>query len=136
MQIRSIQRAFVHAVLLGLIVVSMRVFATQPSMSLKVELQAAMQNYIEDRLVDGEYLYLDTTNGVVARARPSAAHPIILAVKNGYILCSDFRTSAGTALNIDFFLARVDEEFVVFSHSVEERAKVKELMKAGLAKRL
>ena len=84
----------------------MRVNADNSGNQLKFDLQAAMQNYIEDRLVDGEYLYLDADNGVVARARPSAAHPTILQIKNGYILCSDFRTSAGEALNVDFFLAR------------------------------
>ena len=136
MSVRSIHSAFVHIFALGLVVVSMPVNADNSGNQLKFDLQAAMQNYIEDRLVDGEYLYLDADNGVVARARPSAAHPTILQIKNGYILCSDFRTSAGEALNVDFFLARVGEEYVVFSHSVQERMKIKKLMKAGLAKKM
>jgi len=131
-----IRKIFVRFVLLGLIAIPLTVAANDSQHQLKFELQASMQNYIEDRLVDGEYLYLDTTNGAVARARPSTAHPTILAVKDGYILCADFRTRAGENLNVDFFVTEVDSEYVVFSHTVEDRGKVKMLMKQGLAKKL
>jgi hypothetical protein len=108
----------------------------QSDVATKLKLQAAMQTYIEEKLVDGKFLYLDSITGVVSKARPGTAHPTILAVKNGHVLCADFRTSDGRTLNVDFFVSEINGEYAVYSHSVEHRSRIKRLMKAGLARKI
>lgn len=105
------------------------------SLSEKASLQAAMQRHIENTLVKGRYLHLDGESGEIHALRPLAAHPEILQMGEYFVLCADFQAEDGSEVNIDFFLARKGQSFVVFDEQVENRELVLRLIKSGKAKR-
>lgn len=102
------------------------------SLSDRASLQAAMQRHIDNALVDGHYLYLDDSAGLVRKLRPMSAHPVILRMGPYFVLCADFRGEEGEDVNVDFYIARkTGRAFVVFDEQVENRAVIKRMMRAG-----
>ena len=99
----------------------------------KIQLQAAMQMSIGRKLVDGQYLYFDVNKDKVEILHPVQAHPMILQMDAHYILCSDFRNSDGKKVNIDFYVTRAENKFVVFDTVVNNRKPIQRMMKAGRA---
>jgi hypothetical protein len=97
----------------------------------KAELQAAMFHHIDQQLVDGSFLWLHASEGRVTRLAPAKAHPKILRMGDHFVLCVDFRDEQGKDVNVDFFVARSSETFVVFHTEIENRNVVRGLMKAG-----
>ena len=102
----------------------------------KAALQAAMQRHIDRSLVNGAYLHLDFDSGDVRKLHPVKAHPMILQMGEYFVLCSDFRDKTGKMVNIDFYLARQERSYVVFRSMVDDRGKLKRLMKMRKIKRL
>ena len=101
------------------------------SLTDKVSLQAVMQQHIDSQLVDGAYLRLETDTGEVVPLYPDTAHTIIFEMGEHCVLCYDFRDGEGSAVNVDFYLARADSSFVVFHTSIGDRSTLKMLMKEG-----
>lgn len=99
----------------------------------KAALQAAMQRYIDRHLVDGTYLYMDEKAGEVRALYPQKAHPLILRMGKYFILCSDFRDADNKAVNVDFYMARNGNDFVVFHRSMDDDALIHRLMGEGKA---
>lgn len=97
----------------------------------KVSLQAGMQRHIDRSLVDGTYLHLDPDTGNVVGLHPVTAHPMILRMGKFYVLCSDFKDDAGKDVNVDFYVARRGNGYVVFHSAVGQRDRLEKLMKAG-----
>ena len=102
----------------------------------KAALQAAMQQHIDRNLVDGTYLYLDEMSGKVQPLYPQKAHPVILRMGDYFILCSDFRDASNAAVNIDFYLARNGDKYVVFHKSMDNDKLVHRLISEGKAEPL
>jgi len=102
----------------------------------KAALQAAMQQHIDRNLVDDAYLHLNLETGEVRALRPATAHPIILRMGEYFVLCEDFRDAEGNAVNVDFFLARQGDTYVVFHSLIDDRDELRALMKKGMVKRL
>lgn len=105
----------------------------QLTTSEKILLQATMQRSIASHLVDGEYFYFDTAAAKVRVLYPAKTHPMILRMGQHFILCTNFRKSDGTPVNVDFYITRQDDNFVVFDTVVANRAPIKKLMQDGLA---
>ncbi|MDX1402238.1 MAG: hypothetical protein R3245_09975 [Kiloniellales bacterium] len=101
----------------------------------KAALQAAMQRHIDRNLVNGVFLYLDTTNGEVRDLYPSKAHSVILRMGDYFVLCSDFRDKDGKSVNVDFYLARDGDRYVVFHSAIDDRRILKGLLSEGKAER-
>jgi len=102
----------------------------------KAVLQAAMQQHIDRNLVNGAYLNLDLDAGIVQSLRPAKAHTMILKMGDHVVLYSDFRDSQGNLVNIDFYLVRRDRSYVVFHSAVDDRNKLRHLMKIGKVRQL
>jgi len=102
----------------------------------KASLQAAMQQHINRNLVNDAYLQLNMETGEVRPLHPVTAHPIILKMGEYFVLCADFRDEKGNSVNVDFYLARQDQSYVVFHSAVDERDQLMALMKQGKAERL
>lgn len=98
----------------------------------KIMLQATMQQAISDNLVDGKYFYFDAKAAKVNALYPAQNHPIILRMGEHFILCTDFRTSNGKSVNVDFYISRKGDSFVVFDTVVANRAPIERMMKAKL----
>jgi len=97
----------------------------------KAGLQAAMQRHIDRQLVDGAFLHLDLKTGAVKHLHPVNAHPVILRMGKHYVLCFNFRDDKGKTVEIDFYLARKANSYVVFNTAVSSRRLLKRLMAAG-----
>lgn len=109
--------------------------ATQSvSTSDRIRLQATMQQSINQKLVDGKYFYFDAANSKVQSVYPAKTHPMILSFGKHFVLCTNFRTKQGKEVNVDFYIARSGEGFVVFDTLVDDRAPLHKLMKAGQVK--
>ena len=103
----------------------------------KAALQAAMQQHIDRSLVDGAYPYLDEKAGNIRALYPQKAHAMILRMGEYFVLCSDFRDENNMEVNIDFYLARSDDnDYVVFRAMVDDRALLRQWMRDGKAERL
>ncbi len=101
------------------------------SASDKAALQATMHKEIDRQLIAGKYLDFDLDTQKISTLYPAKTHPMILAMDDHFILCTDFRDSAGKSVNVDFYVARNDDSFVVFKTVIDERDVIKKLMKAG-----
>ena len=102
-----------------------------PKIAEKVALQAAMQRHIDDLVVDGAYLYLDRKTGKVRKLQPRSAHPIILAIGKYFVLCSEFQDETGKAANVDFYIARRNQTYIVFQSVVDDRNQLNHFRKSG-----
>ena len=97
----------------------------------KTGLQAAMQRHVDRQSVDGAYLHHDGAAGEVKRLHPVTAHPMILQMGENFVMCFDFRDSAEKKAEVDFYLARKGDTFVVFHAAVANRELLHRLMQAG-----
>lgn len=99
-------------------------------------MQAAMQRHIDRTLVNGAYLHLDMNTGEVHLLYPAQAHTTVLSMGDYFVLCSDFRDAADGSVNVDFYLAREDDRFVVFHSVVDDRDVLRQWLREGKARRL
>ncbi len=122
----------------GLMALALAVLPSQASETLttteRMQLQAAMQYSIYQKLVDGRYFYFDSKTANVATLYPAKAHPVIMQMGAHYILCSDFRDTNGKPVNVDFYVARKGSGFVVFDTVVDDHASLERQVKAGRAR--
>lgn len=97
----------------------------------KVQLQSAMAAHIERNMVDGVIPHVLLKDGVVVDLVPTKAHPMILSFGERYVLCTDFRDPEGRFVNVDFYVAKGSEGYVIFQTEIDNRASLEALMKAG-----
>ena len=123
------------SVICGLALVVSLVAATSPGHSARVgekaALQATMQQHIDRNLVKGAFLHLDTETGQVRRLYPLRAHPMILRMGEYFVLCSDFRDVAGKSVNVDFYVARDADSYVIFHSAVDDRGSLERWLSEG-----
>ncbi|MEM7269845.1 MAG: hypothetical protein AAF401_11395 [Pseudomonadota bacterium] len=110
--------------------------AVEDTTVLKAELQAAMQRHIDRSSIDGALPYMNLDTGEIEPLYPTEAHPLILEMAGGFIMCADLRTSAGEKRLVDFYVAPSGKRFKIIRTEVDNRAPLKALMSAGKAKRL
>ena len=99
----------------------------------RVALQAAMFQYIDQQVVNGEYLNIDLSTGKVEQLAPSKAHPMLVRIDDKFVLCTDFFDKAGKPINVDFYTARRGNSFVVFHTEINNRDPLKKLMRENVA---
>ena len=99
----------------------------------KAALQAAMQQHIDRNLVEGAFLHLDMDTGQVRRLYPVSPHPVILRMGDYFILCSNFRDAAGESVNVDFYVARNADSYVIFHTAVDDRLMLERWLSDGVA---
>lgn len=102
----------------------------------KAKLQAAMQQHIQRNLVNGAILQLDINTGDVRQLYPTQAHPMVIAMGDNFVLCTDLRDKAGNAMPLDLYMAPSGRSFTVFHTEIGNRAPLKKFMNGGLAKPL
>ena len=123
----------VFPILFALVLWPVGASANEPlSLTDRTILQATMQLAIDRLTVDGEYLAFDPETGDVRTLYPAKNHPMIMRMGEHFILCSDFRDDKGQNVNIDFYLRRKDNTFIIFHKAVDQRQIVKKLMKKGV----
>jgi hypothetical protein len=131
---------YLRSIALGLIFgifASSHSFADQAiGLSEKAMLQATMQKHIDDQLINGAYLHLDKKSGQVRELYPVTAHPMIMRMAKYFVLCSHFQDENSNEINVDFYIARRGNVFLVFQSLVDERTALTKLIKAGKVSRV
>lgn len=102
----------------------------------KARLQAAMQQHIQRHVVDGAILHFDADTGEVRPLYPTKAHPMVIAMGEHFILCTDLRDKSGAEMPLDLYMARKGRSYVVFHSEINNRAPLQRLLKKGLARPL
>lgn len=108
---------------------------------LKAELQAAIQTHIDRSAIDGALPFMNLETGKVEPLYPTEAHPLILTmgesfVGESFVLCADLRTADGAKRIVDFYLTHAGKRYKIIRTEIDNRAPLKALMSAGIAKRL
>lgn len=121
----------------GALLVGVRpVLAADPEATVRVKLQSFLQAHVDRLLVDGAFLWLDLPTGEVRKLYPTTAHPMIMAFGANYVLCSEFRDSAGKPVEMDFYTAVRGHGHVVFRTEIANRGPLMALMDKGKVQRL
>lgn len=102
----------------------------------RARLQAAMQRHIEHQVVDGAILHFDTETGDVKPFYPTQAHPMVIAMGNHFVLCTDLRDKSGKTMPLDLYMARKGRSFVVFHSEINNRSPLQRLLEKGIARPL
>jgi hypothetical protein len=132
----AVLRTFLLCLTLVPLSISMAFAGQKMDIGEKVRLQASMQTHIEARLIGGAYLHVQQKTGEVRQLYPVAAHPMILQMGAYFVLCSDFRDTDGKPANVDFYMARRGNGFVVFDTLIDDRTGLRRLMKSGKVSRV
>ena len=103
---------------------------------LKAELQAAMQRHLDRSSIDGALPFMNLETGEVEPLYPTESHPLILTIGDSFVLCADLRTAEGVKRIVDFYLTPAGKRYKIIRMEVDNRAPLKALMTAGVAKRL
>ncbi len=100
----------------------------------KARLQAAMQLHIERHVVAGAILHFDTQTGEVRPLYPTKAHPMVIAMGDYFVLCTDLRDASGRKMPLDLYMARQGRNYVVFHSEIGNRTPLQRLLKKGVAR--
>jgi len=128
----------IHTSVRALAVAALLAVGSTPAWSLdlstKAGLQAAMETYVEQQMVDGKFLYLDKQNGQAKTLHPVTAHPMVFTMGANYVLCFDFRDDQGKDVNLDLYMARKGNSFVVFNTEVADHQMLEKFIAEGKVK--
>ena len=102
----------------------------------KARLQAAMQQHIQRQVVDGAILHFDADTGEVRPLYPTKAHPMVIAMGDHFVLCTDLRDKSGKEMPLDLYMARKGRSYVVFHSEINNRTPLQSLLKRGIARPL
>ncbi|MGI9420535.1 MAG: hypothetical protein ACR2RA_22155 [Geminicoccaceae bacterium] len=102
----------------------------------KARLQAAMQQHIQQQVVDGAILHFDTGTGRVTPLYPTQAHPMVIAMGDHFVLCTDLRDKSGKSMPLDLYMTRKGRSYVVFHSEIDNRKPLQRLLKKGIARPL
>lgn len=102
----------------------------------KARLQAAMQQHIQRHVVEGAILHFDPATGEARPLYPTTAHPMVIAMGDHFVLCTDLRDKSGKQMPLDLYMARKGRSYVVFHTEIDNRAPLQRLLKKGIAKPL
>lgn len=97
----------------------------------KAAMQSAMFQHIDRQLVEGRYYDVNLKSGDVRPLVPQKNHPMVLRMGEHYVLCTDFKTTSGDSVNVDFYASRRGKSFVIFRTEIDNRSPLEALMKAG-----
>jgi hypothetical protein len=101
------------------------------SQSEQVALQAAMQRHIDGVSVNGAVLQIAPDNLQVVEYFLKTAHPKMMRMNDKVILCADFVDAAGKPHMGNFYMAKRDNDYVVFQTSFDSDPILEKLMKEG-----
>jgi hypothetical protein len=100
-----------------------------PLNSEKLALKAKVVRHIEAHTEGGTYLFVDAEDTKLIKLKFLAMHPVVFAHPDGtYVLCADFENANGDKVLIDYYLRKIDQDYVVLS-SLEGKRSI--LMRIG-----
>jgi len=100
--------------------------------SIRTELQVAMQRHVDRNLVAGAVLHIDLESGALKEYFPTAAHPMIMASEDYFVVCADLVDAEGNQFDVDYYLAKTERGYKVVRTEIDNRSELKDLVSAGL----
>ena len=100
------------------------------------ELQIAMQQHIEQEKIDGAILNINFDTGEVERLFPVEAHPMVIELANGYVLCADLAREDGTTVPLDVYMVPDGGDLIIFDTVIANRGPLARLIRSGKATRI
>ena len=100
-------------------------------MSVRTDLQVAMQRYIDRSLIDGAIVDIDAESGAMRHLFPVKAHPMVMKADDYFVLCAHLSDPNGQEFEVDYYLIETDIGFRVFRVEVDNREVLHDLMAAG-----
>ena len=98
----------------------------------QIRLQVAMQEFVDERTVDGAYSYIDGESAKLRTVYPANVHPMVLAYGDDYFVCSELVDETGESLTADFLVRKIGDEYRVVQFILDNRPLVSAAMsKAG-----
>ncbi len=105
--------------------------AADISTEVMVRLQVAMQEFIDERTVDGAYSYIDAESAQLRTVYPANVHPMVLAYGDDYFVCSELVDETGENLTADFLVRQIGDEYRVVQFILDDRPLVSAAMSKG-----
>ena len=100
------------------------VLAAGTSADVQVQVQSAMQLYIDQISIGGSYTYVDAKSRKYRTLYPANAHPFVVTIGEDYFVCSEMVDGAGTTLTADFLVREIDKQYRVVQMIVDDRPLV------------
>lgn len=99
--------------------------------TIRVELQASMQRYIDRHTQSGLFPVLSFETGDIHDYTPTKAHSVIFRGEEFFVLCSEMKTPDGRSTPVDYYMIETSRGFKVFKTEVDNRKPLQKLMKMG-----
>ncbi len=126
--------SFTAALIGAAICFSTPAFAAEDKVSIRTELQVAMQRHVDRSLVGGILLHVDLECGDLKEYFPTAAHPMIMQGDGYFIVCADLIDAEGTQFDVDYYMAETERGYRVVRREIDNRSELKDLVSAGLVR--
>ena len=97
----------------------------------RVSLQMKLIDYIDERTIDGKFLYFDADRKETTALYPAHLHPRIVPIDDIYFLCADFRDVDGKAIEVDFVARIVDGDARILQTMVGRRGVIRAMKRAS-----
>ncbi|SHG78548.1 hypothetical protein SAMN05444003_0912 [Cognatiyoonia sediminum] len=106
--------------------------ADEDRVTVRTELQVAMQRHVDRNLIEGVVLHVDLESGDLMELYPTTAHPMIMASDEYFIVRADLVDAEGGQFDVDYYMAETDRGYKVIRTEIDNRSDLKELVGAGL----
>ena len=103
----------------------------EDKMSIRTELQVAMQRFIDRSLIEGSIRGIDKVSGEVRQLYPVKAHPIIMKAEDYFVMCASLIDERGQHIEADYYITDSPRGFRVFQVEVDNREVLYNLISAG-----
>jgi len=121
------------------LVIAVSLFVATPAaaveedrVSVRTELQVTMQRHVDRSLIDGAVLHIDLGTGELMEFFPTAAHPMIMASEDYFIVCADLVDAEGNQFDVDYYITETARGYKVVRTEIDNRTELKALVSAGL----
>ena len=132
MSVRSFSMASAAAFAATIASASTSFASGEDRVSVRTELQVAMQRHVDRNLVEGAVLHIDLDSGDLMQFFPTAAHPMIMAGEDYFIVCADLVDAEGNQFDVDYYMAATARGYKVVRTEIDNRSELKGLVSAGL----
>ena len=117
------------ALFLGLLLFSLPGTAAEISPEIQVQLQAAMQQYIDQVSTEGAYTYIDYKSEDLKTVYPANVHPMVLSLGKDYFVCAEMVDENGSHITADFLVRKFGDDYRVVQMILDNRPVVESAMK-------
>ena len=130
--IDQISRILTRTTLVAAMLTATPTFATEVDrVSVRTELQVAMQRHVDRSLVNGILLHVNLDTGALQQYYPTNAHPMIMEGEGYFVVCADLVDGAGTEFDVDFYVVETARGYKVVRTEIDNRSELKTLVADG-----